>query len=86
LKEVHACFYIHEKVSPIDEKQVLRESLQYAVDLFTKPAEFGWGDYGMGTEAYAKWIAGVPNTATGGIPWSGVNAGKWHRHSSPKSR
>jgi len=73
LKEVHACFYIHEKVSAIDAKQALRESLQYAVDLFTTSAEFGWGDYGMGTEAYAKWIAGVPKfSAEHGNWWNAM--------------
>lgn len=54
-------------------------NLQYAVDLFTKSAELGWVDYGMGTEAYAKWIAGVPKFSAEhgnwGMPWSGANAG-----------
>ena len=56
-KEVHACFFVHSKVEPVDEMQALRECLQYAVDIFTKSSELSMGDYGMGTEAYKNWIA-----------------------------
>jgi hypothetical protein len=56
-KEVHVSFYTFKKVTPVDRKNAMLDSLDYAIDLYTKSSEFSREAYGIGPEAYSNWIA-----------------------------
>jgi hypothetical protein len=68
-KEIHVNFYTIEKIKPIDPRQAILASLEYAVDMFRNPAKHSSKDYAVGPLAYDNWIAAVPT--------SGSNHGNW---------
>jgi len=72
-KEIHINFYTFEKVEPVDRKKAIIASLEYAVDLFRNPKEHTGKNYGIGAEAYERWIKAVPkHGAEHGNWWNGV--------------
>jgi len=58
-KEIHANFYAFKKIAAAAENKVIRDSLEYAVDLFTNPGKYSVPKYGIGALAYDNWVKGV---------------------------
>jgi hypothetical protein len=54
--EIHACFMVFKKVLEKDNVTIIRESLQYAVDLFKNPSQYSFEKYKIGSGAYDNWI------------------------------
>jgi hypothetical protein len=58
-KEIHANFFAFKKLPVAPEDKVIRESLEYAVDLFDNPGKYSMPKYGIGLLAYDNWLKGV---------------------------
>jgi hypothetical protein len=57
--EVHVTFFAYQMIDPLDEEQVIRGSLRYALDLCDRPERHQEPGYSVGAAAYAAWISGV---------------------------
>jgi hypothetical protein len=58
-KEIHANFFAFKKLTPAADKKVIRDGLEYAVDLFANPGNYSMPKYGIGALAYDNWAKGV---------------------------
>lgn len=58
-KEIHANFFAFKKIAAATENKVIRDSLEYAVDLFDNPGKYSMPKYGIGALAYDNWVKGV---------------------------
>jgi hypothetical protein len=58
-KEIHANFYAFKKTDKKDDTAIIKESLEYAVDLFENPQKYAWEKYQIGLAAYDNWAQGV---------------------------
>ncbi|MBN2829929.1 MAG: hypothetical protein JXR56_06395 [Candidatus Cloacimonetes bacterium] len=57
--EIHLNFYSYTKTSPAPVKQIVKESLEYAVELNRFPKKFASGSYGIGPLAYENFLKAV---------------------------
>jgi len=72
-KIIHINFYTFEKIKPVDKKTAIIASLEYAVDLFKNPKKHTSKAYGVGPDAYDRWIEAIPKHGKGhGNWWNGV--------------
>ena len=55
----HVDFYSYRQIDPASESTVVGDSLEYAVDLFRNPTSHTEEPYGVGPDAYDKWIGAV---------------------------
>jgi hypothetical protein len=58
-QEVHANFYSFGKLQPADARKTVRDSLEYAADLFANPGKHSSPKYSIGPAAYDTWMAAV---------------------------
>lgn len=58
-KEIHANFFAFKKIPAAAENRVIRDSLEYAVDLFANPGKYAMPKYGIGALAYDNWAKAV---------------------------
>ena len=73
--DVYAYFYIYRAETPADRIDLVRASLEFAVDLFRHPDAFAYEDYGVGLRAYENWLhAAEDHGGTFGAAW---NATVW---------
>ena len=73
-KEIHASFFAFRKIAAAAENKVIRDSLEYAVDLFADPGKYSVPKYGIGALAYDNWMKGVEqgHGKTHGNWWNGT--------------
>lgn len=71
--EVHVNFYVLSAGEPAAWRQAVVDSLDYAVGMHRNPPDNE--DYGLGPNAYANWIAAVPEHGGGHGNW--WNATVW---------
>jgi len=71
----HVNFYMIEQVPPIDLRQAMLTSLDYAAELWENPVKHSLEDYGVGPTAYDNWIQAVPDAGSGHGNW--WNATVW---------
>jgi hypothetical protein len=73
--ECHVNFLVFREVPKSDEGTIVRDALQYAVDLFRNPGEHSLEPYGVGPCAYGNWerVVEVHGSSHG----SGWNATVW---------
>jgi hypothetical protein len=57
--EFHVNFFTIGKLTPENERKTILDSLEYAVDIFRNPTVHTSEPYGVGPNAYAKWIGAV---------------------------
>ncbi|MHC4502891.1 MAG: hypothetical protein ACYTFI_06270 [Planctomycetota bacterium] len=57
--EIHVDFYSYGRLDPADEGTVVADSLEHAVDLWKNPTKHTSEPYGVGPDAYDKWIGAV---------------------------
>ena len=73
--DVYAYFYIYRPETPAERIDLVRASLEFAVDLFRNPDAFACEDYGVGPRAYENWLhAAHDHGGTFGAAW---NATVW---------
>ena len=73
--DVYAYFYIYRAETPAERIDLVRASLEFAVDLFRNPDAFAYEDYGVGPRAYENWLhAAHDHGGTFGAAW---NATVW---------
>ena len=73
--DVYAYFYIYRAETPAERIDLVRASLEFAVDLFRHPDAFAYEDYGVGPRAYENWLhAAEDHGGTFGAAW---NATVW---------
>jgi hypothetical protein len=65
----HVSFFTLTQAPPADRLTTILASLDYAVDLYANPARHSRPGYGIGPDAYATWIAAVPE--------HGASHGNW---------
>ena len=53
--EIHANFFSFQKVQPVDNLDIITQSLQYALDLFKNPKKYTFEKYTIGIGAYDIW-------------------------------
>ncbi len=72
--EIHATFLVFKKVQQKDETTIIKESLNYAVDLFKNPQQYTFEKYSIGAGAYDNWIKAVEQGHGGshGNWWNGM--------------
>ncbi len=72
--EIHASFLVFKKAGPKDDITIIKESLNYAVDLFKNPQQYTFEKYSIGTGAYDNWIKAVEQGHGGshGNWWNGM--------------
>jgi hypothetical protein len=73
-EEVHVNFFLFKKIPEKDFATIVKDSIEYAVDLFKNPDEYRFNKYAMGLDAYDNWIKGVEQGHGGshGNWWNGV--------------
>jgi len=73
-KEIHANFFAYKKTASAASTKVIRDSLEFAVDLFDDPGKHSVPKYGIGALAYDNWLQGVQNGhgSTHGNWWNGT--------------
>jgi hypothetical protein len=73
-KEIHASFFAFKKITAATENKVIRDSLEYAVDLFANPGKYSVPKYGIAALAYDNWVKGVEqgHGKTHGNWWNGT--------------
>jgi hypothetical protein len=71
----HVNFYILRKVTPSAYKTAVLASLDYAVDLHANPGQHNLENYGVGPEAYTKWIGAAAQFGSSHGNW--WNATVW---------
>jgi hypothetical protein len=73
-KEIHANFFTFKKIAAAAENKVIRDGLEYAVDLFANPGKYSVPKYGIGALAYDNWVKGVEqgHGETHGNWWNGT--------------
>ena len=74
--EIHANFYLIRKSEPIDRESIVRESLEYAIDLYKHPGRYTDEPYGVGPVAYEKWRGAIEG-GHGGEHGAWWNAKVW---------
>ena len=74
--EFHATFYSFRKIAPIERSAVIKESLEYAIDLHRHPSRYTDEPYGVGPIAYQKW-RGAIELGHGGEHGAWWNATVW---------
>jgi hypothetical protein len=57
--EIHASFLVFRKVPRKDDGVIIKESLNYAIDLFRHPEQYNFEKYRIGAGAYDNWIKAV---------------------------
>lgn len=74
-KDVYADFYIHYRCEPADRVSLVRDSLDFAIDVFRKPSDLADEGYAVGPGAYEFWLAAIDQHGTSfGNTW---NAEVW---------
>ena len=69
----HANFYTIEKSEPAPHREAVRAALAYAIELHREPTKHSLPDYGVGPDAYDKWIAAAEERGSGhGNWWNGM--------------
>lgn len=58
-EEIHINFYTFSERKPASDRTAIQDSLEYAVDLFKNPSAHTQEPYGVGPEAYAKWVGAI---------------------------
>ena len=72
---IYAYFFVHEKAEPAERAGLVRESLEFAIDVFRAPADFNLDGYAVGPAAYDLWLAASDEDAVSfGSDW---NARVW---------
>ena len=56
---IHCSFFTYKKVGELDEDRLIKESLEYALELYLAPKKYTFEPYAGGLEAYDQWIQGV---------------------------
>ena len=59
--EIHMNFFSLHKKTPVDRVTLVKESLGYALDLFTNPESHTEPAYGVGPKAFTNWKGAVEN-------------------------
>lgn len=54
--DLHATFLVFKKVPKKDDAIIIKESLEYAIDLFKNPDQYNFEKYRIGSGAYDNWI------------------------------
>lgn len=72
--ECHVNFFSFRKIEPASEERTIADSLKYAVDLYRHPSNHTEEPYGVGADAYTKWIGAVKNGhgSSHGNWWNGT--------------
>lgn len=72
--EIHANVYVFERTQPADPAVAVRESLDYALDLYAQPARHAFEGYGIGPEAWTHWVWAVEHGCgdTHGAWWNAM--------------
>ena len=74
-EEIHLSFFVHRPVTPAPRLTLVRDSLEYALELYRSPKSFTEGAYGMGPDAYHNWLNAIDeHGASHGNWW---NAAVW---------
>ncbi len=84
-EEVHVNFFAFEKVECADDKAIVKESLNYAVDLTRTPEKYRLAkQYYIGFEAYDTWIKAIRSGhgASHGNWWNGTVWGECRKMAS----
>ena len=80
-EEIHLSFYTFREIEPSDRKTMVRQSLEYAVELFGNPTNYTGAPYGMGPDAYDRWLAAIgDHGASHGNWWNAVVWGECRQH------
>lgn len=58
-EDFHVNFYAYLKVSPIDTKKMVFNSIMYAIELFESSESYCWENYAIGLDAYDHFIEAV---------------------------
>ena len=73
--DIYAYFFIHHPRRPAERVDLVRQSLEFAVDLFRQPSAYAKEGYGVGPDAYAVWSAALgEHSSSFGNGW---NATVW---------
>lgn len=75
-EELHFDFYSFEKAESKPKQAMVRESLAYALDLYSNPSLYTDEPYAVGPRAYANWIRAVED-GHGGEHGAWWNATVW---------
>jgi hypothetical protein len=72
--EFYVTFYTFRRVEPADETTLIRASLDYALNLQSRPERYTNEPYGVGPVGYAKWIQAIHDGHgdTHGNWWNGI--------------
>ncbi len=75
-RKTYAYFYIYSAVAPAPRLRLVRESLEFAWDMYRNSAHYAENDdYGIGPDAYRNWLVALERRgATFGHEW---NAKVW---------
>lgn len=74
-QSVHISFFLFKKARPAARRRAVLASLDYAVDLYARPAVHCRPGYGIGPDAYAHWLAAAPEHGSSHGNW--WNATVW---------
>ncbi len=74
--EVHVNYYSFRQAEPVAERAAILDSLDYAIDLYVNPTAYTQEPYGVGPDAYAKWVDAV-NAGEGSGHGNWWNATVW---------
>jgi hypothetical protein len=71
--ETHVNFFMFQKLTPADDRTIVRDSLRYALDLFRHPEKHNFEHYGIGPKAYDNWVRAVAEHGSShGNWWNGT--------------
>ena len=69
----HVTFYTYEKVETAKRTKAIVDSLDYAIELHTSPADYSKDDYGIGPDAYSYWMdSATEHGSSHGNWWNAV--------------
>ena len=58
-EDFHVNFYAYLKISPIDVKKMVFNSIIYAIELFESSESYSWENYAIGLDAYDNFIEAI---------------------------